>query len=43
VDIGSDEARRVGLADKVGMGLELETDDDVTKDETSIVFVVVAA
>jgi hypothetical protein len=43
VDIGNGEARRVGLADEVGIRLELETDDDVTKDETSIVFVVVAA
>jgi hypothetical protein len=43
VDIGNDEACRVGLADEVGRGLELETDDDVTKDETSIVFVIVAA
>jgi hypothetical protein len=37
VDIGNDEVRRVGLADEVGRGLELETNDDVTKDESSIV------
>ena len=43
MDIGNDEACGVGLADEVGRGLELETDDDVTKDETSIVFVIVAA
>lgn len=40
VNISDDE---VGLADEVGMGLELETKDDVTKDGTSIVFVVVTA
>jgi hypothetical protein len=43
VDIGNDEGRRVWLADEVGIGLELETDDDVTKDGTSIVFIVVTA
>jgi hypothetical protein len=42
VDIGNDETCRVELADEVGIRLELETDDDVTKDEAAIVFVVVA-
>jgi hypothetical protein len=45
MDICVDETCGVGLDEEVRIGLELEpkADDDVAKDETSIVFVVVMA